>query len=253
MDTDPLMKTDYDVLNIPGFYCSRSVRQYIQSWYGAFFYPKCNQAFQQRIQDRISLGGRVTSTCRCGTSKLICEDAPRMVSVCHCSICRYDEAKALGKDNAPAPFFAAVKRSSCRMEINLELSKNYKDAKLLVFRNSSDFARRGMCGICASYLVMDYEWFEPETIWLQNPVWTNPENDEDVKVEFAFNGGKADFDVCWPSRNDPCTSMTCKVSYLDKGAGEKRDVHTTRDNDDRVGRSLLSVSFALSTSPDVYL
>ena len=49
----------------------------------------------------------------------------------------------------------------------------------------------------------------------------NPINEEEVKVEFAFNNGKADFDVCWPSRNDPCTSLTCQVSYLDKDANEK--------------------------------
>ena len=162
-----------------------------------------------------------------------------MVSVCHCSICRYDEARSIGKDNAAAPCFAAVNRSSCRMEINLDSIKGYGEDKILVFRNSSDFARRGMCGICKSYLVMDYEWFEPETVWLQNPVWTNPQNDEEVNVEFAFNGGKADFDVCWPSRNDPCTSTTCKVSYLDKDAGEKRDVNAASDNDDIKPRGVL--------------
>ena len=57
------------------------------------------------------------------------------------------------------------------------------------------------------------------------------EKDEELKVEFAFNNGKADFDVCWPSRNDPCTSLTCKVSYLDKGAGEKRDVDKDKHGD----------------------
>ena len=34
-------------------------------------------------------------------------------------------------------------------------------------------------------------------------------------VEFAFNGGKADFDVCWNSRADPCMD-TAEVSYLGK-------------------------------------
>ncbi len=69
---------------------------------------------------------------------------------------------------------------------------------------------------------MDYEWFEPETIWLQNPMYIHPDSNGEVECEFAFNKGNADFDVCWPSRNDPCTSTTCKVSYLDKGAAEGR-------------------------------
>ena len=55
-------------------------------------------------------------------------------------------------------------------------------------------------------------------------------DNEKVKVEFAFNEGKADFDVCWPSRNDPCISLTCKVSYLDKDAGEKRDINAKTDD-----------------------
>ena len=88
---------------------------------------------------------------------------------------------------------------------------------------------------------MDYEWFEPSTIWLQKPVWMKPEKDnEEIKAEFAFNEGKADFDVCWPSRNDPCISLTCKVSYLDKDAGEKRDINAkTGDKEDIEPRGVL--------------
>ena len=232
-----------DVVSIPGFYSVRSVKQYLQSWYAAIFFPKCNSDFIQRIHDRIKLGGRVSSTCQCGACKLVAEDAPRMVSVCHCSICRFDEARAIGKDNAPAPFFAAVKRSSCRIEVDaLKATKShYKNEKqIFIYRNSSDFARRGMCGLCQTYLIMDYEWFEPETVWLQKPVWTNPINEEEVKVEFAFNNGKADFDVCWPSRNDPCTSLTCQVSYLDKDANEKRDINAaTSEKDDIKPRGVL--------------
>ena len=230
MSTEAI-KTDKNALKVPRFYSIRSVRQYVQSWYANLFYPKCNDLFVQRIRNRINLGGWVTSTCRCGACKLICEDAPRIVSVCHCSICRFDEARAIGAENAPAPSFAAVKRSMCRMEVNLNVAKNLTDAKnAIVFRNSSDFARRGMCDLCKSYLVMDYEWFEPQTIWLQNPMYIHPDSNGEVECEFAFNKGKADFDVCWPSRNDPCTSTTCKVSYLDKGAAEKRSIDL-RDED----------------------
>ena len=41
----------------------------------------------------------------------------------------------------------------------------------LIFRNSSEIARRGSCSVCDTSLLMDYEWFEPNTLWLVNPVW----------------------------------------------------------------------------------
>ena len=62
---------------------------------------------------------------------------------------------------------------------------------------------------------MDYEWFEPNTIWLVNPTWKRNNSSTEESVEFAFNNGKADFDVCWNSRKDPITGTT-KVSYLGK-------------------------------------
>ena len=230
-----------DAVNLPSFYSIRSVKQYLQNWYAYYFYPKCNQESLQRILDRLPLGGQVISTCQCGALRLVCEDVPRIVTVCHCSVCRYDEARAIGKDNAPAPFFAAVKRSKCRLEIITSVAKHDGKKPKLEYRNSSDFARRGMCSICQTYLIMDYEWFEPSTVWLQKPVWINPTKDnEELKVEFAFNEGKADFDVCWPSRNDPCVSLTCKVSYLDKDAGEKRDLdEKTSDKEDIKPRGVL--------------
>ena len=202
-----------DPLQLDSFYSLRSTRQYYQSWVATLFYPKCKDVVVEKIQNRIQLGGTVVTTCKCGACKLVCEDAPRLITVCHCSVCRYDEALPLGTKNAPAPSFAAVKRSKCRMEVNTDDAKD--PANILVYRNSSDFARRGRCGLCNTSLVMDYEWFEPETIWLVNPQWT-PANQTDSKVvEFAFNDGKADIDVCWNSRVDPITT-TANVSYLGK-------------------------------------
>jgi len=231
-----------DAVKLPSLFSMRSIKQYLQNWYAYLFYPKCNPESLQRILDRLKLGGQVISTCQCGALKLICGDVPRIVTVCHCSVCRYDEARAIGKENAPAPFFAAVKRSNCRLVIDTsKVLENGSKIPELVYRNSSDFARRGMCSICQTYLIMDYEWFEPSTIWLQKPVWINPEKDnEEIEAEFAFNDGKADFDVCWPSRNDPCISLTCKVSYLDKGAGEKRDINAkSGDKEDIDPRGVL--------------
>ena len=68
---------------------------------------------------------------------------------------------------------------------------------------------------------MDYEWFEPNTIWLVRPTWNKVKDQnisrfdempkgegEKVDVETAFNGGLADLDVCWNSRADPCSEKT---------------------------------------------
>ena len=33
-------------------------------------------------------------------------------------------------------------------------------------------------------------------------------------------------DVCWPSRKDPCIDFRCKVSDLEKEAGEKQHIDT---------------------------
>ena len=73
---------------------------------------------------------------------------------------------------------------------------------------------------------MDYEWFEPNTVWLTRPVWqevsppwqlmffnfcistTQREKSEELEVEHLFNNGKADIDVCWNSRGDPCKMVT---------------------------------------------
>ena len=83
--------------------------------------------------------------------------------------------------------------------------------------------RRARCAVCSTSLVMDYEWFEPNTIWLVRPTWTKvscqnllqscadkipKEGGKKVDVEKAFNGGLADMDVCWNSRGDPCSANT---------------------------------------------
>ena len=80
--------------------------------------------------------------------------------------------------------------------------------------------------LCSTALVMDYEWFEPNTVWLVRPVWQEvcsdgpfknyifisipkTEDCEKLEVEHMFNDGKADIDVCWNSRGDPC-KVSCK-------------------------------------------
>jgi len=81
---------------------------------------------------------------------------------------------------------------------------------------------------------MDYEWFEPNTIWLVRPTWNKGEG-EKVVVETAFNGGLADLDVCWNSRADPCSEKT-KVSYL--GEEQVRERRAPGDQHDVTPRGL---------------
>ena len=45
----------------------------------------------------------------------------------------------------------------------------------MVFRESSALARRGKCALCGTFLVLDYEWFEPHTVCLVRPVWRERE------------------------------------------------------------------------------
>jgi len=198
---------------LPSFYCSRGLKQYYQSWIVAAFYPKCRLDRVQEFRRRARSGGQVVNSCRCGLLRIEASDGPRLITVCHCSVCRYDEAASLHKEDAPAPSFAAVRREKCKVYLTREWTGPDPP---LVWRQSSEFARRARCVVCSTSLVMDYEWFEPNTIWLVRPTWTK-EGGKKVDVEKAFNGGLADMDVCWNSRGDPCSANT-KVSYL----GEER-------------------------------
>ena len=136
--------------------------------------------------------------------------------------CRYDEAASLHTENAPAPSFAAVRRDQCRVVVT---RTPVTPGSPLVWRHSSEFARRGRCRECDTSMVMDYEWFEPNTIWPVRPSWVKVsgldrlsfpimlfswqvQEEETVMAENAFNNGKADIDVCWNSRGDPCTATT---------------------------------------------
>ena len=129
-------------------------------------YPMCRldrvQEFRRRVKQGMA-GGLLVTRCRCGLVVVECQDAPRMVTVCHCSVCRYDEALPLQTDNAAAPSFAAVMRNKCVVRV--------RGSAAVEWRQSSEFARRGRCGECQTSLVMDYEWFEPNTVWLVRPTW----------------------------------------------------------------------------------
>jgi len=202
-----------DPLQLPSFYKFRGLKQYYQSWIAWATYPRCALDRVQEIRRRVRQGGKVESICRCGKIKIWAVDAPRLVTVCHCSVCRNDEAMSLSTTNAPAPSFAAVRRETCLMTVDGEAK--------LIWRESSEFARRARCSICDTSLIMDYEWLEPSTIWLVRPTWKKNGEGQPEDVERVFNGGLADLDVCWNSRSDPCSSVA-KVSYLgEEGVREK--------------------------------
>ena len=42
---------------------------------------------------------------------------------------------------------------------------------LLELSGDTIIVRRARCAVCNTSLVMDYEWFEPNTIWLVRPTW----------------------------------------------------------------------------------
>ena len=76
---------------------------------------------------------------------------------------------------ATGPCFVAVRRDRCRVVV----TRPAQEAEnLLMWWNSSEFARRGRCRGCGTSLVMDFQWFEPNTVWLIRPSWT--------KVSFSF-------------------------------------------------------------------
>ena len=191
---------------LESFYSWRSLRQSWARLVARLLYPACREEVLAELHRRSRLGGRVVSRCRCGGLEVECEAPPGLVTVCHCSVCRfpspspsspischhllllrYDEAASLGLEDAPAPSFCAVPRASCRL---VGLGLGNETGNIFTFRNSSDFARRGRCKVsfttqtrpcsphyticlqlCSTALVMDYEWFEPNTVWLVRPVW----------------------------------------------------------------------------------
>ena len=127
---------------LESLYTWRSVRQCWARLVARLFYPRCREEVEAELNRRAGLEGRVVSRCRCGGLEVECQGHPGLVTVCHCSVCRYDEAVSLGLEDAPAPSFCAVPRSRCRLVVRQPNTEN-----IFTFRNSSEFARRGRCKV----------------------------------------------------------------------------------------------------------
>ena len=106
-------------LPLPRLLSVRGWRQYYQSWLRALLSPGVRSDVLEEIRGRVRRGGEVEASCRCGAIRLLSLDAPRQVAVCHCSVCRYDEALSLGQEEGqeevPGPCFATVRRDQCRL------------------------------------------------------------------------------------------------------------------------------------------
>lgn len=127
---------------LESLYTWRSLRQCWARLVARLFYPRCREEVEAELNRRAGLEGRVVSRCRCGGLEVECQGHPGLVTVCHCSVCRYDEAVSLGLEDGPAPSFCAVPRSRCRLVVRQPNTEN-----IFTFRNSSEFARRGRCKV----------------------------------------------------------------------------------------------------------
>ena len=123
--------TVLEPLPLPSLLRVRGWRQYYQSWLRALLSPGVRSDVLEEIRGRVRRGGEVEASCRCGAIRLLSLDAPRQVAVCHCSVCRYDEALSLGQEEGqeegqeggqeegqeevPGPCFATVRRDQCRL------------------------------------------------------------------------------------------------------------------------------------------
>lgn len=169
-------------------------------WQVKVFFPATTDEVLNRVRMRAEANAVrgscevVTCKCDCGRCSIKADyGGIRFSTVCHCSICRAHN-QAHGGLAIP---FAAVKRDACHLVIAPD-GENSSSLAPVSWAESSDVARRLRCNNCSSTLVMDYEHFEPNTIWLCNPTLTR-----DGKTAPLEEFTKTDCDVCWSSRHVP--------------------------------------------------
>lgn len=86
--------------------------------------------------------------------------------------------------------------------------------------------------------MMDYEYFEPNTVWLGNPTIAIRDDTtgaviESMPIQEYESGGLVDADVCWGSRNTPVPKdglLTDFGGFFDKSNGGEETVSDAPDS-----------------------
>jgi hypothetical protein len=205
-------------------------------------YPQSRPSVVAKVEGRAAAasgtGLEVFSECACGACRVVSTyGGPRYTTVCHCSVCRGNNA-AHGGDAVP---FAAVKRASCRLEVE-DSALTWDLAPLpptclpvlgapaavgaFVWTETSALGRRAHCSACGSPLAMDYGYFEPHTLWLAYPkvriLRRTVQETLPLRRYLARTqggDGRVDADFCWGSRRVPVPAIEATVEQPDVAFG----------------------------------
>mmetsp|Transcript_20343 Transcript_20343/g.37746 ORF Transcript_20343/g.37746 Transcript_20343/m.37746 type:complete len:302 (+) Transcript_20343:28-933(+) len=195
----------------------RFSKQLLQRFNTRIFCPPCGpdvkRSLTRKSERAKQMASEVVVQCRCGKCKVIAHNGGGHTTVCHCSICRYH-------NGGIANPWKAVDRHSCFLA-------GVPESDNIAWTTSSFFSRRGRCAHCNSVLMMDYEYFEPNTVWLGNPSIAIRDDStgavvESVPIQQYELGGLVDADVCWGSRDVPMPKdglLTDFGGFFDKSSG----------------------------------
>lgn len=155
--------------------------------------PEVIVALTNKVSRATKITSDVVVQCQCGKCQVVAHNGGGHSTVCHCSVCRFH-------NGGTANPWKAVNRHSCFIT-------GSEDANV-AWTDSSFFSRRARCVHCDSVLMMDYEYFEPNTVWLGNPSIVIRDDKtqailESVPIQEYEEGGLVDADVCWNSRDVP--------------------------------------------------
>jgi len=187
--------------------------QYIQAM------PEMAATIEDRASGSRGSGIEVYTECSCGACQIVSTfGGPRFTATCNCIECR-DHGSS---HRSEALSFAAVKRASCRLEVDestvehdmysqqpacLPDARSSASVGAFVWTDSSVLGRRACCRACGTPLAMDYEYLEPNTLWLANPkvrvVRRTVQETLALRRYLARiqkGNGNLDGDFCWASQ-----------------------------------------------------
>lgn len=143
--------------------------------------PDTADTIEGRASSARGSGVEVYAECSCGACQIVSTyGGPRFTVTCNCIECR--NHGTLHRTEVIS--FAAVKRASCRLEVDdsmlaqdlppqppicLPDASNSTLVGAFVWTDSPVLGRRASCSKCGTPLAMDYQYFEPNTLWLANP------------------------------------------------------------------------------------